>query len=939
MPEDVGYQEIKVGNDLLRFPATMSDEEIAAAIESEYGGGLPQQVGNQPVDASPVQLPPQQTRRDLGAEKPPFFNPAGPQFERIDNRGFSPQEREMASRGIDVTREIDAPDIRAAMGFSPNEAFSASFVADKMAERTGLPRDEVVRLDKTGAITVFDQGSGRYVPLDSSNMTMNDLRDLYGPAYPIGGSIAGSVAGLMGGGPFALPASIGAGGLMAGFGEYMRLAKGKELGVHDLSAEEMMTSAFKEFSIDVAAGAGGAGVTKLNQLLRNIIKPPGMKPATAEDILNKMQSEGFIDDIDEINKLLANAGSRHKVTIDPVALAQDELGLELRESAARGSRDLGALHTAAIAENTAALDDMGKVLLGLDLNATPFQPGVARSDLGRDVQEALRGEANRIQSEADVNLRLAEIQARRPLAQYGRLDVDKAGSQVANTVSAYGNGLKSVRDEAYTTYSRAIGQPVKGDPGYSEAARLGSSIKIPVDQRFADYAKAQKTIKQASLITPKVTGEDALKVLPQGRQVDLALLDNNIKWLNQQIDRGSGEFSVDRLKAARNVLQDMREDFLFENHPEVLSLLNKAQTAHHAYKDFVNDGVLSSIIKTGPDGVVVTNNARAFHHVWARDNSQALRELMEAAREVPGADAQLKKTALQIYKAEVIPEGSNVPSLALHNKFVKDHRAQMEAVFGPNAKFWQFGKLTKNVERELARAEAVRARLSKSALAKFSSKEPGLAGQEGFNSQGISPELLGRKVLQTGASADDVLEVVRVLETDPALLKSFQESIGRELYQKIMPNGTLSVTAIPRTLQQGDNLQKLTHAFGPQYVSDMQRLWKGLQLNLSTASGPKIEKTTPFGLMLRTMVTPPLTKRGRAQTFVEFMRADAISEALYQAVTDPKVLQALVAQGNKDIRNRRVVSLFSQISALSALHSVDDTELGVEIQNNKENEN
>jgi hypothetical protein len=725
----------------------------------------------------------------------------------------------------------------------------------------------------------------------------------------------------------------------AGWGEFIRLQKGKELGVHDLSTEDMMGMAFKELLIDAAAGAGGLGATRVSQILRDFIVPPptahgDFSEQTAEDLIAAIKRGEFSDDIATINRVLDDSGSAHRLKLDPAALSQDPMALELRDAAVQGNRTLKARHAAAVAENQAALDDYGKVLLGFDLDATPFRPGVPRSDLGRDVQARLRAEANTIQAEADTNLRLAAINANKPLAHYGRLDPDTAGARAGEIISAYGNGLRAVKDDAYVMYSRAIGQPVAGDEGFTQATRLTSRIQVPVDQAFADFAKAQRTIKRASLLTEAVAGENALKIIPKDqigrRRIDLALLDNNIKWLNGRIDAKDGAFPVERLIAAKKVLTQMREDFLTANHPDVLHLLNKAQIAHGEYQDFLKKGVLSKIISETPDGVLVTSNANAFKHIFAKENTQALRELMDIAKEVPGGTSQLEKTVLQIYKANVAPDG--VPMLDLHQKFVKEHRGQLEAVFGSNARVFRFGELAKIVDTHAAQAKATREALSKSALARMSSKEPGLAGQVGLNTAGVSPELLGNRVLLRGTSADDVLEVVRVLETDPRLLKAFQQSVGRQMYEQLMPGGQLNMKAIPKFVERGGNLEKLTHVFGEQYADDLGKLWRGMLLNAAKIGSPKVEKTTPFGLLARTMITPPLTKRGRAQTFVEHMRADAISEAIYNAITSPDLLHALVAQGNKDVRSRGVMSVFSQMSALSALHSMDDGELGLGLQ-------
>ena len=157
------------------------------------------------------------------------------------------------------------------------------------------------------------------------------------------------------------------------------------------------------------------------------------------------------------------------------------------------------------------------------------------------------------------------------------------------------------------------------------------------------------------------------------------------------------------------------------------------------------------------------------------------------------------------------------------------------------------------------------------------------------------------------------------------LTKSFQESVGQQLYSDFTTDGVLSATKISNVLEKKSG--KLVEVFGGQYVRDLQRLVLGLRLNNAGVAGQKLSKTTNLGQALRAVITPPLTRRGRAQTFVETVRADAAAAFLNEAIRDPKVLHAVATQIDRDVRSQTVMNLLGQYSALTAITVMDDDDI------------
>ena len=144
------------------------------------------------VDTSPIELEPARIQK--------FGNPQGRFGEfKVPIDKFTKEEREDAARGVDIGSELRDNDLRKALGFSPSQAFSADFLARKLSEKTGLPAEQVVRFNPRGEIEFFNPDTKRFTPVDSSNVTTSDLRDLYGPATTLGPALAGSLGGLVGG--------------------------------------------------------------------------------------------------------------------------------------------------------------------------------------------------------------------------------------------------------------------------------------------------------------------------------------------------------------------------------------------------------------------------------------------------------------------------------------------------------------------------------------------------------------------------------------------------------------------------------------------------------------------------------------------------------------------------------------------------------------------
>jgi len=833
------------------------------------------QVGNLDVDTSPVELPPARIQSFGGS-------PLVPEFQA--KIGPTQNELSDASRGVDVRNELRDFGLRKALGFSPNQAFSADFLGKKLAEKTGLPAEQVVRFNERGQIEFFNPDTRRFTPVDSSVVTASDLADIYGPATTITPALALSVAGLVGGGPVG---SIAGGALGAWLGEIARLEYGRSIGVHDLSVEETLGRAFKIAAFDAAAGTAGQLIVELRTLYKAIKTPTGFSAREAGDILSEVGKNQEI--VDRINGILNRSASKNKFKLDPVADAEDALGLERREAASRSTNVTRAQRASELKANNSALDEFARDRLGIQDLEADIITNQGAEQLAKPAQLELLAKRRSIQAVADNNLARAEADALEALEQFKGLDRRAAGAQARAAVSSHEQALRTTKDNAWLGYEEAIGQ-----------TGLASNVRISITPEIVQAHKRAVASRKQSLLSNKSAGKKPLKEPKLGKEINLAVLDDDIKELRDILRRGDPGFSARGTKAAERQLVRLRNDYLRLNDPDTLALLEAAEKATAVHSDFINKSVFTRILRTTPNGRFELDDVNVFKSIFQEDSGEAMHQLVKIAAQQPGGVAALQSITLRLYRANVIPDGGTVPTKALHDAFVKRHEQVLGALFD-DPRLLRFGKLEANIARTSRIAERIQITLARSPLARLG---------------GIAPERMGKAVFAEGISQSNIRSTMNVLQVaGPEMTAAFRDSVGRDIYRRITTDGALSPTKLSTLIESYGG--KLTEVFGSQFVRDLQVLRKGILLNAMTQAGQNVPTQSLIGMFARSIITPPLSKRGRVQTFVERYRYQAANRALNEAVRNPDVLRAIIVNSQRDIRNARVLNVLSQIGATS----------------------
>lgn len=856
-----------------------------------------QTVGGIPVDTSPVQLPPDMNF-SYGADMTgPRGGPPASLGQTIPRTNvtfpsYTLAQRAAAAVGVDVESELQENDLREIIGYSPNKDFTIDFLQKSLSERYGLPEQEVVRWGPdSGAIEFFNPKNRRFTPVNSKNFTVGDLKQFYGPATTGGTAFGMAVVGALGG-PYAWITSPTFGAAGAWLGEMMRLQKGKEFGVHNLDDEAMIKHANTVAKVDFAAGLGGEAVMGLHRVWKMIKSPTGMSAGNAQQMLDYLRMNS--DLVDELNAILRSGGRDERFVLPA---RQD-----IKEQSIGGLDDV---YKQEVKEAAEAVEAAARVATG----APPTGKVMPDPSVGTPAHQAMLEESRRIQNVADESLEFAERQAFLILDQYGAARLAAEGRRILNVVNVHSRVLGHQEDRAWNIYRDAIGQPNPGTRAFNPTTEFTSNIQVPISQHLIDTYSSKQIVAARSLLSRKATGSKPLKKPKKGGTIDLAVLQNDIEELRHLQRSQHPDFRGRALTRDLDALVKLRNDFLAQNHPAELRLLEAAEAASTTYHNFIGRSTLARILKPDDFGNFTLNDVTALRRIWNDKTGSAMRELVAAARHYFGGRAALQNSALLFYKANVIPKGGTIMSRKLHDQFVDANKEILEALF-PDPSMYQFGRLAQNVERAASRAKSVQEWLRHSSLGK-------IAG-------GTSPEKLGKAVFAEKVSDQNVRTVmIRLERYGPEAVQSMQDAVGREVFNMMTPGGTFSIAAMHNVVTKYGN--KLNHIYGPQFVRNLELFERGMKTTVGERVVAEPEKTTLFGMFMRFLANPPLTQRGRGQSFVEAARQKAAKRAVHRALRDPELLEQIVRAGDLNFRNARVVDIMSQVGAVTMLTDHDLT--------------
>lgn len=816
-----------------------------------------QESGQQGVDVTPFKLPP--APQALSLEEA-----AGSRLGRSGRATdpFSREERAAAAAGVDIL--TGAPVGRAVAGFAGNEAIAAEFFRKELTEFFG----QDVRLRKgpeSGALEFFNPETRRFTTIDEATVTSRDLADFLSLAPVFLGAGIGEIFGPVG-------AAVG-----GAAGEAVSQTIGATLGVG-----AGFESAVGDVATEAALVGGGSvafrAVEAGRRAISRVARPRAVSGEVAESALAAGESNQAI--ADEISRV---ARRRFQPLTGQLAEEETLLGAQ---SALRSSPETAVVLRQRARENETALEAF--------FDATTPQ-GEIQSAVGRQAQQAARVKTQGRLAQGDRIIQNSIDDLDQLIQSLPRAGADTSGGRIRALVTAERQKFKTIEADAYE--AAQVRYELNPETGLSD-------IKIPISGEVKKTFRALSAEAKEALFAEQAAGKSILtpKSIGEATEIDLHQMEEAIRFLRRRkrLDVRGAVAGTPAGRDVDRVLQSLirqRSKFLAKSRPDVLDAIEQAEFASAERSRLFDKSILRSILVKDDAGEFVLRNREVIGRTIATGDKDAVSHLMRILSENPAGQQELQKTMLAFYRNEVVVDG--LPTLALHRRFMERHGESVKTIFPKQgAAMRKFGQTIAKAEDTIGRTE-----LFKKAVAR----------QFQGRLQDVAPENVVKKMFTDRFSAKDANRF-RNLAQVGGFLPQYERAIGDEIRRRVFTGGVLSPAKLESFLAQHDEV--VFGLIGPQYVKDLRTLLSGLKTAATQPAGIARPGNSLLDLM-RVIVAPPLTRRGRAQTLGMNINRRALERAMLNAIIDPKGLRAIVAQRNAEITSKKVLGMLGALGGAS----------------------
>ena len=345
-------------------------------------------------------------------------------------------------------------------------------------------------------------------------------------------------------------------------------------------------------------------------------------------------------------------------------------------------------------------------------------------------------------------------------------------------------------------------------------------------------------------------------------------------------------------------------------YPDLLIAIEDAEELTRIRMERFDKGVVSQLLRKEQGDWRLTDKELIGRTIGSGDR-ETIEHLVQSLGNHPAGIPTLQKAMLQVYRNEVIEGG--LPNANAHKRFLARHAETLDVLFPDDNRIRQLGEFERAVQKGIDRFQ----RFEKAANKSFRGRL-----------QTIAPERIAENVFSRSFTDREVGRLMNLAES-AGMKPQYQAAISDQIRRKFL--------SMSKGLQLGPlenfvnaNKSRLTLTMGGEYVRDMQRLIKGLSLVRRDAGGISSSRTpTLIGALseglARVTVARPLSPGGVALTRAFGFRERAAQRLMAEAIADPNVLRAIVAQRDRDITNRQVARLLASVGASSL--AVDNTVL------------
>ena len=807
----------------------------------------------------------------------------GPGAVRAPDISGIEREAELQRMGVVTGEPLPAGDVELGFAADPVEALK-----------------RVLSEQKGQDVTVFESGDD-ILFIDPETQEVKraepDWRGKLGRGLPIIGDIIGTVGGGFAGAAVTKqPAGIVAGetvgaGVGATVGEFIRLAVGKGLGVHDLSFEAMTERATGEGKTAAAVTAGVGGFVVASKGVKNFIKGRIFTPDEA--IKHGFSTEEADVIMREVNRILGKEGevkgTLFKRTGD-VEIGAKEAKVSQRIEDVRKFTEREAADTAALAKAAEIVTE----------------PSAVRGGAG--VQKVFAERAGRRLTQA------SGVVARNVK------ELDQQLKSISQTPKeAVGEPTRAILIEKAATVKKAVDAAwdvVRKTGGF--ANKTGAfGIKIPVGKGV----RALRRIEARQQKTATTTAGKSPLFGRKGKPADLEDFNVEISALKADIRaaKKNKQFGSPQVRELQNAVTAMERDrklaLIKADREDLIKAIEAAEVKTAKFHATFNRSIVGDLTAKNEKGVFKIKSKEFVDRMLKGDRTEA-NQLLDVIGDQPTLMAHWKEGIADAYKRKAFPDGRF--SRRQSRQFLETNKDVLGTFFTPNelAQIRKAGDMAQVVKKQVAQMDALLKRANKQwGSGKLKSLDPDNVLKFITNDAGGFVRPSGEPVQ---VSINKINFIKRSMKRHPGVWGNLQKEYSTSLHDRIID--TQSGRILPKKIADMvvNDKKQIKAIMGDEYYKNLVSVNKAVQI-INRKPKALIEMTEAIGAIKQGMriFAAPLTPRGRAFTAVDLFRTKAGHDAVAKALLDPSSMTEVAKLAEHGRITREVAELAASIGFLT----------------------
>lgn len=413
-----------------------------------------------------------------------------------------------------------------------------------------------------------------------------------------------------------------------------------------------------------------------------------------------------------------------------------------------------------------------------------------------------------------------------------------------------------------------------------------------------------------------VDGNPVFKSLERKDDVDLATLDDTIKWLRSDAraalkNKQGVTYNEKDLVDLERAFTANRNEYLQNNRPELFDMLQEAEAATKLRaSQFKNSAVGDLLIKDGPDSYRLTDE-QALYRIITTSDTTAATQFAELTRGYPEAAQQARQMIYSLYRRAVIDPKTGAPRPASHANFMSDYKGVIDQFFPDKDMLNRMGGMGTAIAREQEQLKVVLPQFKK------------LFGGEIVS---LNSPALSRIVLSDKSPPAKVGLAVNILRRNGQedLIDEWQHSVLDQLGKNLIKDGQINSNALAKFLsgQQAKSVENLLNSGsiggGARYIRNLKTIQEALNMVRTQGKGQLDSQANGLLVRLARLFFGQFTPEARVVTFGQKNRTRVVPGEIYKAITDPAELGQLAKQADKTMGQIRKAAVVGKIGEVLA---------------------